>query len=379
MRHAAIAITTLGLILLGPGGARADGAPQPKGDAKAGKAVAAACTVCHGDDGLSRKPGIPRLAGQHAHYLVDALRAYKKSEREDPSMQAIMEDLEDTQIIDVAAYYAEMAPFNRTARDGTTPIPEEDPFAEVREATADCAGCHGDDGNVDEPGMPGLAGQTVIYLITAMQAYRDGTRDEPTMQAFAEPLSNAEIEDMAYFYAAMTPRRAETPAPGDAIAGLSATASCGGCHGLDGNSKDPKTPRLAGLDAEYLAISTMAYKEGSREHAVMQEAVIAMREVDIRNMAAFYASKEPKALPVRKPLTVAEWVKRCDRCHGPDGNSVDPRFPILAGQDKAYLAKTLKLYHGGDRPSSTMQAMSFLMGESDIERLATYYAAQRAN
>ncbi len=378
MRNTAIAITTLGLMLLGPaGGVRADDAPQPQGDAAAGKTVAQACAVCHGADGLSRKPGIPRLAGQHAHYLVDALRAYKKDERHDPSMQAIMTDLDDKNIVDVAAFYANLKPFNKLPGGGP-PAAEEDPFAAVREATTDCAGCHGDDGNVDEPGMPGLAGQSVIYLITAMQAYRDGLRDEPTMQAFAEPLSNAEIEDMAYFYAAMTPRRAETPAPGDALAGLSATASCGGCHGQNGNSKDPKTPRLAGLDAEYLVLSTVAYKEGQRDHAVMQEAVTAMRDVDIQNMAAFYATKEPRALPVRKPLTTAEWVKRCDRCHGPDGNSIDPRFPILAGQDKAYLAKTLELYHGGGRPSSTMQAMSFLMGESDIERLAAYYASRRA-
>ena len=51
---------------------------------------------------------------------------------------------------------------------------------------------------------------------------------------------------------------------------------------------------------------------------------------------------------------------------------------ILAGQDEAYLLKTLKLYHGGERPSTAMQAMSFLMAESDINKLAAYYARQPA-
>ena len=96
-------------------------------------------------------------------------------------------------------------------------------------------------------------------------------------------------------------------------------------------------------------------------------------------MAAYYASKEPKTLPIRKPLTIGEWAARCNRCHGPAGRSTDSRFPILAGQDETYLAKTLKLYHGGDRTNPAMQAMSFLMAESDIDKLAAYYARQPAN
>lgn len=47
-------------------------------------------------------------------------------------------------------------------------------------------------------------------------------------------------------------------------------------------------------------------------------------------------------------------------------------------KDETYLAKTLKLYHGGDRTNPAMQAMSFLMAESDITKLAAYYARQPA-
>ncbi len=226
--------------------------------------------------------------------------------------------------------------------------------------------------------MPSLAGQHVNYLITALRAYQEGQRNNDEMQMFVEDLKDSDIEDMAYYYAAMIPKQAEPPTEGDPYAGRAVTAPCAGCHADDGNNKDPKTPRLAGLDAEYLIAAAEAYKDGTRDHDVMREAVATLRETDIKNMAAFYASQEPKALPLRKPLTIKEWVSRCNRCHGPDGRSTDPRFPILTGQDEAYLIKTLKLYHGGDRPSSLMQAMSFLMAESDILKLAAFYARQPA-
>ena len=63
--------------------------------------------------------------------------------------------------------------------------------------------------------------------------------------------------------------------------------------------------------------------------------------------------------------------------HGADGNSADSRFPVLAGQDEAYLAAAMALYHGGERESTLMSAMSFLMTESDMKKLAAYYARQR--
>jgi cytochrome c553 len=50
---------------------------------------------------------------------------------------------------------------------------------------------------------------------------------------------------------------------------------------------------------------------------------------------------------------------------------------VLAGQDEAYLAKAMGLYHGGERSNELMFAMAFLMTESDIEKLAAYYAQQR--
>jgi len=352
----------------------------PPGDIEAGKVTAAnTCGPCHGVNGISTTPGIPHLAGQHESYILSGLSFYKKGERNSRRMHDVVSELSRSDMANVAAYYGSLKPFSDVPHETAKPLPvEEDPFAAIREATAECAGCHGDDGNSDVPGIPSLAGQHVSYLIEAVRAYQDGLRKSDEMQGFAEALEGPAIEDMAYFYAAMIPKRSETQGEGDPYAGLAVTAPCVGCHGDNGNSKDPKTPRLAGLDADYLVAAAQAYKDGSRANDVMREAVATLREKDVMDMAAYYASQDPKALPLRKPLTIKEWVSRCNRCHGPDGRSTDPRFPILAGQDEQYLVKALKLYHGGERPSSLMQAMSFLMAESDITKLAAYYARQPA-
>jgi cytochrome c553 len=352
----------------------------PAGDRAAGKVVAARCDACHGPGGISPQAGVPHIAGQHASYIQDTLTAYKTGARKDDSMREAVAKLSEQDIADVAAYYAGLKSFSsRPQEPGAASAAEadQDPFAAVRKLTAMCAGCHGEDGNSEAPATPSVAGQHDAYLVTAIEAYQEGTWAEPMMQALTKPLTRDQVEDIAYFYAAMVPRRAGAPTKGDAVAGLAVTAPCAGCHGVDGNTTDPKTPRLAGLSAEYLITAVNAYKDGSRKHDVMRDQVIALRDQDVEDLAAYYASKEPQALPIRKPLTIAEWTARCGRCHGPKGNSTDPRFPLLAGQDEGYLAKALELYHGGARASELMFAMSFLMTQSDIDKLAAYYAQQR--
>jgi cytochrome c553 len=368
----------LSLVLIGA--AWSEENALPVGDVTAGKIVAATCAACHGIDGISRQAAVPHLAGQHGSYIQGALMAYKSGARKGERMQQAVGALRDQDIANVAAYYASLKGFSARPQEPgaeAAAAPEPDPFAALKEATAVCAGCHGENGNAQVPGTPSLAGQHESYLMLAIKSYQDGSRTAPMMQALVKPLSRSDIENMAYFYAAMEPRRATTPAEGDPYAGMAVTAPCAGCHGEDGNSTDPKTPRLAGLDAQYLAAAVNAYKDGTRIHDAMRAQVTTLRDQDVKNLAAFYAGKKPKALPVRKPLTVAQWTEKCSRCHGPKGNSTDPRFPVLAGQDETYLGTAMALYHGGERPSTLMAAMSFLMTESDMKELAAYYARQR--
>lgn len=83
---------------------------QAQGDAKAGKEKVAMCQGCHGVEGWrTAYPEVfhvPRIGGQHAAYLVSALKAYKAGERSHPTMRAIATSLSEQDMADLAAYYA---------------------------------------------------------------------------------------------------------------------------------------------------------------------------------------------------------------------------------------------------------------------------------
>ncbi len=83
-------------------------------------------------------------------------------------------------------------------------------------------------------------------------------------------------------------------AGGDAAAGKTKAAPCAGCHGADGNSPSPLNPNMAGQKEQYLVTTMMDYKNGKRQHAVMQAFLAPLSEQDIQDMAAFYASQKCK-------------------------------------------------------------------------------------
>lgn len=85
-----------------------------EGNAEAGKAKTSMCAGCHGIDGYKiaypSVYNVPKLGGQHAAYIVAALREYKQGERNSETMRAIASTLSDQDMADVAAYYASTAP-----------------------------------------------------------------------------------------------------------------------------------------------------------------------------------------------------------------------------------------------------------------------------
>jgi cytochrome c553 len=228
------------------------------------------------------------------------------------------------------------------------------------------------------PGMPNLVGLDPKYLIAAMKAYKSGQRKNDMMKSALLAATDADLSNIALYYALQKPVRAQTPAAGDQAAGKAAAAACAGCHGDKGVSANPPNPSLAGQDAQYFAASLQAYKEGSRNDETMKGLAASLDEPATKNLAAFYANQQPQPTNVRKPLTTAEWAQRCDRCHGVDGNSTDPRLPALAAQRVDYLEKVLHAYRTGERKSPQMAAMSGVLTEADVENLAAYYARQKA-
>jgi cytochrome c553 len=359
--------------------------------AEGGRIAEASCARCHGANGISPTKGVPHLAGQRAAYLDLQLRAYRMAPRVQGAMTGIVKYLSDDALVKVAAYYASLdppkpapAPAPAKPAPGASPAKPapskpSDPVQAGKAAAAACGGCHGDTGVSKTAGTPSLVGLDPKYFAVAVSAYKSGQRKNDMMKSLAAPLNDEAVGNIALFYALQKPARAQTPGAGDQAAGKAAAASaCAACHGDKGVSGNPATPSLAGQDAEYVAAALRAYKDGSRKDDSMKDPAAGLDDAAMKNIAAYYAAQQPQPLNVRRPLTTAEWTERCDRCHGPNGNSTDPLMPRLAAQRADWLEQVLQAYRSGARKSTAMAAMSSMMSEADVRDLAAYYAKQTA-
>ena len=72
-----------------------------------------------------------------------------------------------------------------------------------RQKAAPCAVCHGPLGLAVLPDAPNLAGQPEMYLVAQLKAYRGGTRQHEVMSLMAKPLSDADIDNLASWYASL--------------------------------------------------------------------------------------------------------------------------------------------------------------------------------
>lgn len=339
-----------------------------------------ACANCHGLNGHSTGPGVPHLAGQRAVYLHRILKAYQNRARSNEEMNHAIGFLNEDALIAVAAFYANLTPARPEPVAGEEPGAVQagtgDPFSSIHDDMKKCVKCHGADGNASASGMPNLTAQGPDYFIYSMKAYSDGSRSHRLMEKLVTGMDDEILGKMAVFYAVQKPARTETTGDGNANDGQEIAQSCGSCHGDDGNASGANMPTLAGQDARYFVKAMKAYKDGKRKHEQMYDAVASLSDTEVENLAAFYAAQEPLRRDVRTPLTTAEWINRCERCHGIDGNSTDPRFPMLAGQEKVYLTDALKSYAGTQRADSAMHAMSDPLSQADVERIVDYYSAQ---
>jgi len=337
------------------------------------------CARCHGMDGVSDIEGKPHVAGQRTVYLYRAQQAYHEGAREDET-KTHNGYLNDESLLAVAAYYASLTPAPKLETPGATEpleMTDEDPFLSIRDAMTKCIKCHEVSGNSDSKGMPSLTAQSPEYFVASMMGYVDGSRSHKLMKKLVGRLVEETINDMGVYYAIQEPLQTEFPGEGDANVGRRLSEDCETCHGDDGNAKKGKMPTLAGQDAKYFIKAMKHYKDGKRQHKKMFEAVEELSEQDMADLATYYATQEPRQRDVRKPLKSTEWIVRCERCHGIDGNSTDPRFPMLAGQDETYLKQALKAYATGGRENTTMHAMADPLSKMDIERIARHFAMQQ--
>jgi thiosulfate dehydrogenase len=174
-------------------------------------------------------------------------------------------------------------------------------------------------------------------------------------------------------------------------------APCLTCHGADGAGMAPAGyPRIAGLEAAYLAKQLKDYRAGKRNNPVMMPMAKGLTEDEIAAVSAHYAampipptSAEPPADAVAQTaknlIQWGDWNERrlpaCGQCHAPDGNGIGPNFPGISGQHASYLKAQLRAWKAGTRANDSMglmKAVADQLTDAEIDALSAYYAAQSA-
>ena len=162
--------------------------------------------------------------------------------------------------------------------------------------SATCAACHGADGNSAAADYPKLAGQHATYLASTLKAYREGSRANAIMAGMAAALSDDDIADLAAYYTTQTTSGGAVDADlvargeqlfrfGDSAKGVSA---CTACHGPTGAGiASAGFPSLKGQWAGYTETQLKAYREGSRENAMMNGVAQNLSDADIRAVASY--------------------------------------------------------------------------------------------
>lgn len=194
-----------------------------EGNISEGQIKSANCASCHSEDGNSMVATFPKLAGQHAGYLVKQLNAFKSNDRNGPMMGALAMGLDDQSMEDIAAYYA-----SKKASSNQLPIidnddddeesSDEDNTAELdrllalgndlykngnhKSKVSACIACHGPSGKGNKPAsFPVLSGQHADYLIKSLNDYKKGSRSKDTrniMYMIAKKMTDEEIKAVSY-------------------------------------------------------------------------------------------------------------------------------------------------------------------------------------
>ena len=165
------------------------------------------------------------------------------------------------------------------------------------------------------------------------------------------------------------------------------TNVCAACHTADGSRGSPANPILQGQHPEYLAKQLAEFKAGKRANAVMQGMSAALSEADMKNVAAFYASKEAKPGFAKNKDLVAlgekiyrggiadRSIPACAGCHSPSGAGLPAQYPRLAGQHADYTEAQLIAFRSGARKNSLpMTGVAAKMNDKEIKAVSDYIA-----
>ncbi|NBQ92048.1 MAG: cytochrome c4 [Betaproteobacteria bacterium] len=184
--------------------------------------------------------------------------------------------------------------------------------------------------------------------------------------------------------AALAATPAASPAP-DLAKGQATAAVCSACHTIDGSRGSPANPILAGQHPEYLVKQLQEFKAGKRKNAIMAGFAATLSEDDMRNVAAFYASKQakPGAAKDKDLAALGEKIYRggiadrnipaCAGCHSPTGAGIPAQYPRVGGQHGDYTEAQLLAFRSGARGNSTqMMQIAAKMNDREIKAVSDY-------
>ena len=186
-----------------------------EGSVEAGKEKAVLCFSCHGEKGNSVVSTFPKLAQQNTSYLVKQLQAYKNGARKNAMMSAVVTNLNEDDMSDIAAYFS-------AQEISANQLPPEDDEEESKKSVKDlialgldlyrngdlprevsaCIACHGPFGEGNKPAsFPAIKSQHADYLIQTLKDFKNGARSnnpENMMHMIAVKMTDEEIKAVSY-------------------------------------------------------------------------------------------------------------------------------------------------------------------------------------
>ena len=186
---------------------------------------------------------------------------------------------------------------------------------------------------------------------------------------------------------------AETKAPAkpDLAKGQEkATQVCMACHTADGTRGSPANPILQGQHSDYLVKQLTEFKSGKRANAIMSGMAAGLTDEDMKNVAAFYNSKQAKPGAAKHKDLVAlgekiyrggiaaKQVPACSGCHSPNGAGIPAQYPRLGSQHGDYTEAQLVAFRSGARANSAqMMAIAARLSDTEIKAVSDYIAGLR--
>ena len=162
---------------------------------------------------------------------------------------------------------------------------------------AQCAACHGPNGNSQNPELPSIAGQPRVFIENQLVMIREGLRDVPPMKPVMANVDDAAVVELAKFFSSQKPAaKAGQVRQASYRAGeeLSQKNLCGTCHLADYSGQN-QVPRIAGQQEPFLLGTMKQFRDnpGPGRDTIMAATLRGMSDADLANLAHYLANYKP--------------------------------------------------------------------------------------